>query len=136
MPLPVIPDTTPLSDSVINPTQLSSVLQQSSSYSHNRMHELQTSSIPGRTYPDMSNTMPLMSTNNGGRNIYACMVDVLNLTPSQRQQHAVMLLQYYHELCNTNDPSSIFVFPPHISSIESLSQSTISSLYSGSFGRN
>ena len=47
-----------------------------------------------------------------------------------------MLLQNYHELCNTNDPSSMFVYPPPIPNIESLSQSTISSLYSGSFGRN
>ena len=47
-----------------------------------------------------------------------------------------MLIQNYHELCNTNDPSSVFVFPPPIPNIESLSQSTISSLYSGSFSRN
>ena len=64
------------------------------------------------------------------------MVDVSNLTPEQRQQHAVMLLQHYHELCNTNDPSSLFVSPPPIPNIESLSQSTISSLDSGSFDRN
>ena len=47
-----------------------------------------------------------------------------------------MLLQNYHELCNTNDPSSMFVSPPTIPNIESLSQSTISSLDSGSFGGN
>ena len=47
-----------------------------------------------------------------------------------------MLLQHYHEFCNTNEPSSMFVSPPPITNIESLSQSTISSLYSGSFGRN
>ena len=47
-----------------------------------------------------------------------------------------MLLQNYHELCNTNDPSSMFVSPPLIPNIESLSQSTISSLDSGSFGKN
>ena len=47
-----------------------------------------------------------------------------------------MLLQHYHELCTTNDPSSIFVSPPTIPNIESLSQSTISLLDSGSFGRN
>ena len=64
------------------------------------------------------------------------MVDVSNLTPEQRQQHAVMLLQNYHELCNTNKPSSMFVSPPLIPNIESLSQSTISSLDSGSFYRN
>ena len=58
------------------------------------------------------------------------------LTPAQRQQHAVMLFQNYHELCNTNFPSSMFVSPPPIPNIESLSQSTISSLDSGSFGRN
>ena len=46
-----------------------------------------------------------------------------------------MLLQHYHELCNRNDPSSIFVSSPPINNIELLSQSTISSLDSGSFGR-
>ena len=64
------------------------------------------------------------------------MVDVSKLTPAQLQPHALMLLQNYHELCNNNDPSSMFVFPPPIPNIESLSQSTISSLDSGSFGRN
>ena len=47
-----------------------------------------------------------------------------------------MLIHNYIKLCNTNDPSSIFVSPPPITNIESLSQSTISSLDSGSFGRN
>ena len=47
-----------------------------------------------------------------------------------------MLIQHYHELCNINDPSSIFVSPPPIPNIEALSQSTISSLDSGSFGIN
>ena len=47
-----------------------------------------------------------------------------------------MLLHNYHELCNTNDPSSMFVSPTTITNIESLSQSTISSLDSGSFFRN
>ena len=60
---------------------------------------------------------------------------VSKLTPAQRQQHALMLLQNYHELCNTNDPSSIFVSPPPIPNIESLSQSTIVLLDSVSFGR-
>ena len=64
------------------------------------------------------------------------MVDVSKLTPAQRQQHAVMLLEHYHELCKTNDPSSMFVSPPPIPNIESLSQSTISSLDNGSFVRN
>ena len=64
------------------------------------------------------------------------MADVTKLKPAQRQQHTVMLLQNYHELCNTNDPSSMFVSPPPIPNIESLSQSTISSLDSGSFDRN
>ena len=64
------------------------------------------------------------------------MVDVSNLTPAQQQQHAVMLLEHYHELCNTNDPSSMFVSTPPIPNIESFSQSTISSLDSGSFDRN
>ena len=80
--------------------------------------------------------MPPPSTNDGSHNIYGCMVDVSKLTPAQRQQHAVMLLENYHELCNTNDPSSTFVSPPPITNIESLSQSTISSLDSGSFDRN
>ena len=39
-----------------------------------------------------------------------------------------MLLEHYHELCNTNDPSSTFVSPPPIPNIESFSQSNISSL--------
>ena len=47
-----------------------------------------------------------------------------------------MLLQNYHKLCNTNDPSSMFLFPPPIPNIESFFQSTISSLNSRSFGRN
>ena len=52
-------------------------------------HELQASSIPGRTSPDPSNIMPPPSTNNGSCNIYGCMVDVSKLTPrisSVRQQ--------------------------------------------------
>ena len=86
----------------INPNQLSSVRQQSSRSSPNTTHELQASSIPGRNSPDPSNTMPPSSTNNGSRNIYGCMVDVSKLTPAQRQLRSVMLLQHYHELCNTN----------------------------------
>ena len=62
------------------------------------------------------------------------MVTVSKLTPAQKQQHSVMLLQHYHELCNMNDPSSIFLSPPPIPNIESLSQSTISFLDSRSFG--
>ena len=46
-----------------------------------------------------------------------------------------MLLQNYQKLCNTNDPSSMFVSPPPITNIESLSQFTIPSLDSGSFDR-
>ena len=120
----------------INQTQLSLVSQQSSRFSHNTTHELQASSIPGRTSSDPSNTMPPPSTNNGSRNIYGFMVGVPKLTPAQRQQHSVMLIQHYHELCNTNDPSSMFVYPPTVPNIESLSQSTISSLDSGSFEIN
>ena len=47
-----------------------------------------------------------------------------------------MLLHHYHELCNTNEHSSMFVYPTTIPNIESLSQSTVSSLDSGPFGRN
>ena len=133
---PVIPMLPPWNDSVINTTQPSSVRQQSSSSSHNTTHELQASSMPGRTSPDTSNTMPPLSTNNGSRNIYRCMVDVSKFTPVQRQQHAVMLIQNYHKFWNTNEPSSMFVSPPPIPNIESLSQSTISLLDSGSFDRN
>ena len=64
------------------------------------------------------------------------MVDVSKLTAAQRQHHDVMLLEHYHKLCNTNEPSSMFVSPPPIPKIESLSQSTILSMDSGSFGRN
>ena len=101
---PVIPMLPPWNDTVINPTQLSSVCQQSSRSSHNATHELQASSMPGRTSPDPSNTMPPPSYNNGSRNIYGCMVDVSKLTSAQRQKNAVILLQNYHELCNMNDP--------------------------------
>ena len=101
----MIPMLPPWNDPFISPTQLSSVRQQSSSSSPNTTHELQASSIPNRTSSDPSNTMPPPSTNNGSRNIYGCMVDVSKLTPAQRQQHAVMLLEHYHDLCNTNDPS-------------------------------
>ena len=51
---PVIPKIPPWNDPFINPTQLSSVRQQSSSSSPNTTHELQASSIPGRTSPDPS----------------------------------------------------------------------------------
>ena len=103
-PSTVIPVPPPLDDSVINPTHLSSVCQESSSTLHNTTNEFQAYSIPGRTSPDPSNTMPTKSTKNGSRNIYVCMVDVYKLTTAQQQQHAVMLLQDYHELCKTNDP--------------------------------
>ena len=125
----MIPVTSSFNYSFINPHQLSSDSQQSSIYSHNRTHELQASSIPGWTSPDISNTTPPLSTNNGSHNIYGYMVYVSKMTPEQKQhQHAVMLLKYYHDLWNTNYPSSMFVFvsPPPIPNIESLSQPTIS----------
>ena len=100
------------------------------------MPESQASSIPGQTSPYMSNTMPPPSTKNGSCNIYGYMVDVSKLPPAQRQQHVVILLQNYHKLCNKNESSSMFVSPPPIPNIESLSQSTISSLDSRSFGIN
>ena len=128
---PMIPVPPPLNNSVINPPELSSVYQQPSSSSQNTTPESQDSSISGRTSPDTSNTMAPPSTKNGSRNIYGCMVDVSKLTPAERQQHAVMLIQHYHELCNTNDPSSMFVSPPPFPNIESFSQYTISSLDSG-----
>ena len=80
--------------------------------------------------------MPPLFTKNRIRNIYGCMMDVSKLTPAQVQQHAMMLLQNYHDLCNTNKSSSMSVSPPPIPNIGSLSQSTISSLGSGSFDRN
>ena len=132
----MIPTLPPWNYPFINPTQLSSVRQQSSSSSPNTTHELQASSIPGQTSPDPSNTMPPTSTNDGSHNIYGCMGDVSKLTPAQRQQHSVMLLEHYHELCNTNEPSSTFVSPSPIPNIESFSKSTISSLDSVSFDRN
>ena len=100
----VIPVPPPLNGSVVNPPQLSSIRQQWSSYSHNTTPESQYYSIPGRTSPDPSNTMPPPSTKNRSRNIYGCMVDVTKLTPAQRQQDAVMLLHNYHGLCNKNAP--------------------------------
>ena len=131
MSSPVIPVPNPLNDSLINPSQMISVGQQSSSSSNNTMYELQASSIPGWTPLYPSNTMPPPSTDNGSCNIYGCMVDVSRLTTAQQQQHAVMLFQHCHDLYNTNDPSSIFVSPPPIPNIELLSPSTISSLDSG-----
>ena len=122
---PVIPILTPWNDPFINPTQMSLVRQQPSSSSPNTMHELQASSILGPTSSYPSNTMPPLSTNNESRNIYGCMVDLSKLTPTQRQQHAAMLIHHYHALCNTNDPSLMFVSPPTIPNIDSLSQSTI-----------
>ena len=132
----MIPVTTPLNDSVINTPQLSSFRQKSSSSSQNTTQDLQDYSIYGGTSSDTSNTMPPTSTKNGSHNIYRYMVDVSKLTPEQIQQHAVMLIQNYHELCNTNNPSSMCVSPPPIPNNESLSQSTISSLSSVSFDRN
>ena len=64
------------------------------------------------------------------------MVDVSKLTRAQQQQHTVILRQRYYYWCNMNEPSSMFVSPPPITNIESFSQYTISSLDSGSFGRN
>ena len=133
---PVIPVLPPFNDSVINPPQLSLVCQQKCRSSYNTTHEFQASSIPSWTLPDPLNNMSPSSTNNGGCNIYGCIVYMSKLTLAHRQQNDVMLLQHYHELCNTNDHSSMFVSPPPITNIESLSKSTISSLDSGSFGRN
>ena len=79
----------PWNDPSINPNQLSPVRQNASSSSPNTTHELQASSIPGHTPPNPSNTMPPLSTNNGSRNIYGCMVDVSKLTPAQQQQHSI-----------------------------------------------
>ena len=64
---PVIPTLPPWNYPFINPTQLSSVRQQSSSSSPNTTHELQAYSIPGWNSPDPSNTMPPLSTNNRSR---------------------------------------------------------------------
>ena len=129
---PVIHKLPPWNYQFIKPTQLSSVFQKSSSSSPNTTHDLQASSIPGLNSPYPSNTMPPPPTNDGKQNIYGCMVDVSKLTPAQQQQqHAVILLEHYHELCNTNDPSSKFFSPPPIPNIESFSQSAISSLDSG-----
>ena len=76
------------------------------------------------------------STKNGSFNIYRYMVGLSKLTPAKRKKHAILLLHNYHNLCNTNVPSSMLVSPPSIPNIESLSRLTISSLGSGSFGRN
>ena len=80
---PVIPMLPPWNDPFINPTQPSSVFQQSSSSSPNTTHELEASSIPGWTSPNPSNDMPPPSTNNGSHNLYGCMVNVSKLTPAQ-----------------------------------------------------
>ena len=113
----VIPVSPPLNYSVINPHQMSLVCQQSFSSSQNTTPESQAYLIPGLTSADPSNTMPPFSTKNGRRDIYGCMVDVYKLTPSQRKQHSILLLQYYQKLCNRNNPSSIFVSLPPITKI-------------------
>ena len=100
----VIPLPHSLNDLVINPPQLSSFHKQLYRSSQNTTPESQASSIPGGTSADPSNTIPPPSTNNGGRNIYGCMVYVSKLTPEQRQPLDVMLTQHFYELCNTNDP--------------------------------
>ena len=64
------------------------------------------------------------------------MVDVYKLKPAQQQEYALMLLENYHDLCNTNDPSSMFVSTPPITNIESFSQLTILPIGSRSFGRD
>ena len=133
---PVIPVPNPFNDSVINPPQLSLVRQQSSISSQKTMPESKASSIPGQNSADPSNTMPQPSNKNVSCNVYGFMVDVSKLKLVQQQQHDLMLIHNYHKLCNKNDPSSMFVSPPPIPRIESLSQSTISSLDIGSFGRN
>ena len=46
------------------------------------------------------------------------------------------MIEHYHELCNTKDPSTTLFSPPPIPNIEPFSQSTISSLDSGSFDKN
>ena len=109
---PVIPVPPPLDDLVIISPQLSSVSQKSSRSSYNTTHELQASSITGPTYP-----VPPPSTKNGSHNIYGCIVAVYRLTLEQRQPYAVMLLQYYHELSNTNEPLLMCAYPPPITNI-------------------
>ena len=106
---PIISVPPSLNYSFINPPQLWLVTQQSPIFSNKETQELQASSIPGQNSPDPSNTMPHPSTNNGSRNIYRCMLDVSKLKPEQRQQHAIMLLHHYHELCNTNEPILFFL---------------------------
>ena len=73
---PGIPTLPPWNFPFINPTQLFMVRQQSYSSSPNTTHDLQASSLPGWTSPDLSNTMPPPSTKNGSRNVYVCMVAV------------------------------------------------------------
>ena len=128
---PMITAPLPMNDSVMYPTQMYSVCQQSSISSQNIVHELQASSIPSWNSPDPLNTMSTTSSNKLSHNNYGRMVDVSRLTPAQLQQHDVILLQNYHELCNTNKPSSMFVSPTPIPNIESFSQSTILSFESG-----
>ena len=64
------------------------------------------------------------------------MVDVSKLTLAQQQQHAVMLIQHYQKLCNTNKTSSTFLSILPNPNIESLYQSIISSLDSRQCGKN
>eukprot|EP00978_Attheya_sp_CCMP212_P024273 scaffold76016_cov51-Attheya_sp.AAC.2 len=71
--------------------------------------------------------VPLLS-NRESHNHYGGIVDVNRLTPSQQEQLDTMIIQQYHAVCNTNEDSSTFVSTPAIPTIESLSQSTVSSL--------
>eukprot|EP00978_Attheya_sp_CCMP212_P041745 scaffold243417_cov75-Attheya_sp.AAC.1 len=66
--------------------------------------------------------------NRESHNDYGGIVDVNRLSQSQRVQLDTMIIEQYHALCNTTEEPSAFVSTPPIPSIESFSQSTISSL--------
>eukprot|EP00978_Attheya_sp_CCMP212_P042643 scaffold263509_cov41-Attheya_sp.AAC.1 len=129
-PLIAVP---PLEDSVIHP-QLPST-QQSPSVSFSRTTpQPNTGAMPTRVngttptshHRDTSVEPPLH--NRESHNNYGGIVDVNRLSQSQREQLDTMIIQQYLALCNTNEDSSTFVSPPPIPTIESLSQSTVSSL--------
>ena len=62
---------------------------------------------------------------------YGGIVDVTRLTSAQREEFDRMIITQYHALCNENEEPSSFVSTPPIPNIDSLSQSTISSLGTG-----
>ena len=121
---PVITVPPPFNYPLINPPQMSLVCQQSSSSLHNTTHELQASSIPGRNSPDPSNTCHRCPP----RTKVTIFMDAWLPCLSWHQNNDNIMPYCYFSIitsCVTkNEPSSMFVSPPHIPNIEPLSHPT------------